>query len=129
MITTDEFIKSIDLKKVESRLNKFKNEIFELRKSGLTYKQIKEFLKINGVDISISGLNKFYLKHSDNKVIDKPKKTNSTIVKSRVKSDIQKNTTLSLSEKSKSTEPKKIGSDYEIPSYAPKSLKNIDDLI
>lgn len=129
MITTDQFIKSINLKKVDSRLNKFKNEIFELRESGLTYKQVQEFLKINGVDISISGLNKFCLKNLNNKVIDKPKKTNSTIVKSGVQSDIQKNTPLSLLKNPKSTEPKIIGSDYEIPSYAPKSLKNIDDLI
>ena len=123
MISTDEFIKSIAVKKTDTKLNRFKTEILDLRQRGLTYPQIKEFLSLNGVNVTAWAINKFCLKHLNNEIQTKNNKIQSA------KPTLFKKNGSPVFEKKKITEFEKIKSDYEIPSYAPKSLKNIDDLI
>lgn len=123
MISTDEFIKSIAVKKADTKLNRFKTEILDLRRRGLTYPQIKEFLSLNGVNVTAWAINKFCLKHLNNEI-----QTKSNEIQS-VKPAISKKNASPVFEKKKITELEKNQSEYEIPSYAPKSLTNIDDLI
>lgn len=126
-----------------SKLDRFINEIFELKNQGFSLDQILDFLSINEVKVSKSTLH-FFIKNKISTYKESPKKSffieknNSTTVEKFSKQETskkeqeptaQKKIKLSVSEKSESTESKKIKSDYEIPSYAPKSLKNIDDLI
>lgn len=122
MISTDEYIKSIELKKTGSKLLNFKADILDLRRSGLTYQQIKDFLKINGVSVSIPGLQKFCLKHLNNDVQTKNNKIEPA------KLAVPKTVSKPLFEKKKITESKKIESDYEPPAWAEKDL-NPKDLI
>lgn len=72
MISATDFLKSNPIpEKKRSKLFPFKDEIAQLRAAGASFAYIQEYLKANGIDISIVNLRKFILTH----LTDTSKKT------------------------------------------------------
>jgi len=71
-LDADEFLKTVEPAGKPSRLKPFLPDMLKLREANYTLEQVKEFLTLNGVEISVSGI-AAYLKRHDNETAKQSK--------------------------------------------------------
>lgn len=71
MVDADEFLKQIKPAAKRSRLGPWSADIDKLRQNGCSLEQVREFLAINGVVVSVAAISKFIKRQENPNSADK----------------------------------------------------------